>query len=419
MRVEGAVAGALILRHRGVEGANSQRGAVGFVRIAMDSPVRKVEVLKRPGGKSPYWYLRWWELTPDGSKWKEKWRSTKTTVKKEANQQRRQLERELDAGRRAEAEMNWADFVKDFLDKHVSRKPASTLALYKHCLDKFGTVAKPRRLAKVTHAMLEDFAITRLKDKAAVASVNRDLRHVRAAIRWAKQRGYISEVPDFKGVFIREDRKKPVIIPEEDFMEMVKALRKPELVLRYRSADWWRMFLYAAYYLGLRRGEILGLTWGHVSLETLEVRVVAPTSKSRNERVVPMSPDIAGLFREWKEKQPDAANSNPVLPWPYDHLERIYEDWHAIQKAAGVPDGEHYVPKNCRSTCASGLIAANVPTVVVRDFLGHASVATTEDYYINTKPALRAAANARKVRLEGDGEKKEDAKESEGSDGKM
>ena len=74
--------------------------------------------------------------------------------------------------------------------------------------------------------------------------MNRDLRHIRAAIRWAKRRGYISEVPDFKGVFIRENRKKPVIIPEEDFMEMVKALRKPDLVLKHRPADWWRMFLY-------------------------------------------------------------------------------------------------------------------------------------------------------------------------------
>ena len=89
-----------------------------------------------------------------------------------------------------------------------------------------------------------------------------------------------------------------------------------------------------------------------------------------------------------------------MLPWPYDDYRTIYEDWHAIQVAAGIPAGEHYVPKNCRSTCASELIAANVPTVVVKDFLGHQSVATTENYYINTKPALRAAANARKVRLE-------------------
>ena len=41
-----------------------------------------------------------------------------------------------------------------------------------------------------------------------------------------------------------------------------------------------------------------------------------------------------------------------------------------------------------------------MPAVVVKDFLGHASVATTENYSINTKPALRTAAAARKVRLE-------------------
>jgi integrase len=219
----------------------------------------------------------------------------------------------------------------------------------------------------------------------------------------------IADVPDFKGVFIREDRKKPVIIPEEDFMEMVKALRKPELILKHRPADWWRMFLYIAYYLGLRRGEILGLTWGRVSLETLEVYVLAPTSKSRKERVVPISADMAAMLRCWRETQPEATGSDPVLPWPYDDYDRIYEDWHVIQAAAGMPEGDHYVPKNCRSTCASELIAANVPTVVVKDFLGHATVATTENYYINTKPALRAAANARKVRLEDTGTKDEPA----------
>ena len=55
------------------------------------------------------------------------------------------------------------------------------------------------------------------------------------------------------------------------------------------------------------------------------------------------------------------------------------------------------------------------PTVVVKDFLGHATVATTENYYINTQPALRAAASARKVRLE-DGEGEGD---SEGANEKM
>jgi integrase len=37
------------------------------------------------------------------------------------------------------------------------------------------------------------------------------------------------------------------------------------------------------------------------------------------------------------------------------------------------------------------------PPLVVKDFLGHAKVTTTETYYVNTAPAMRAAANLRAV----------------------
>lgn len=366
----------------------------------MVEKVRKVQVLKHPTAKSPNWYLRWWEPKPDEEGWKEKWRSTRTTVKKEAERQRRLLERELDAGRRAESEMTWESFVEEYLQKHAARKPKTTMRLYQHSLEAFTRFGMPRKLEKITHGVLEDFTNWRLKDGKAVATANRDLRHIRAALRWANRRGYISSVPDFREVFIREDRKQPVVMPEEDFVAIVKALRSPDLKLVRRSAGWWRIFLYTAYYLGLRRGEILGLTWGQVSFDMLEVRVLAPTSKGRKERVVPMAPDLAGVLKQWRDEQPDSGAKDAVLPWPYDNYRQLYDDWHVIMKAAGIPDGEHYVPKNCRSTCASALIAANVPTVVVKDFLGHQSVATTETYYINTKPALRAAAAARKVRLE-------------------
>ena len=38
----------------------------------------------------------------------------------------------------------------------------------------------------------------------------------------------------------------------------------------------------------------------------------------------------------------------------------------------------------------------------MKDFLGHATVATTVNYDINTMPDMRATAQARKVRLEAD-----------------
>jgi hypothetical protein len=43
--------------------------------------------------------------------------------------------------------------------------------------------------------------------------------------------------------------------------------------------------------------------------------------------------------------------------------------------------------------------ASQFEAAVVKDFLGHATVATTEKFNINTKPAMRAAAGARKVMI--------------------
>lgn len=366
----------------------------------MEPNVRKVQVLKLPNGKSPYWYLRWWEPCPDGTTWKERWKSTRTEVKKEADQKRRQLERELEAGKEFEGEILWEDFAKEFLEKHASRKPATTLDFYERALRIFSDTAKPKRLSQVKLVMLEDFANARLKEKLAPATVNRDLRHIRAALRWAKRRGLVSDVPDFKSLFVKEIRKKPTIIPEEDFIAMVGALRKPDCRLTKRPSEWWRIFLYLAYYIGARRGELLSLSWDDISISSLEIRVQASTSKSRKERVIPMAAELADVLKQWKAQSATNGPADPVLPWPFDTYRQLYEDWHRIQSSAGIPEGAHYVPKNCRSTCASELIANQVPTVVVKDFLGHATVATTENYYINTKPAMRAAAQARKVRLE-------------------
>lgn len=363
----------------------------------MRSRIRKVELLKHPNGKSPYWYLRWWELKPDGKAWREVWKSSKTTVKREAEEQRRRVEQELDQGRRPDADMPWEDFKAEFLDKHVSRKGSHSVIAYRQCLKLFTDAVKPTRLGDVTLAILEDYCNARLDAMIAPATVNKELRHVRAAIRWACKREYVGRVPDFGSVFVRVEQKQPEIIPEADFLAMVAAIPKAEL--KHRPAAWWRVFLYVGYYLGMRRGEILGLTWDQVRFNTSELLVSATTSKGKKDRVVPMAPELAEVLKQWRDSQNTIALGGEMLPWPRETYRQLYDDWHAIQTATGIEDGRHYVPKNCRSSCASELIASGAPTAVVKDFLGHASVTTTERYYINTRPALRAAVLARKVKL--------------------
>ena len=104
----------------------------------------------------------------------------------------------------------------------------------------------------------------------------------------------------------------------------------------------------------------------------------------------PLIPELVAALRAWRERNP---GEERVLP--YDgNVRHLYDDWHKIV-------GKHRTVKHCRSSCASSMIEAGVPTVVVKDWLGHSSVVATEKFYTNTSGSLRKAAEARRARKTG------------------
>ena len=185
----------------------------------LPTTIRRVQVFKRPGSRSPNWYLRYWEIDALSRKPRQRWKSTGTTVRKHADQQRReleqQLERQLDGHHQSPSQGQgalalfppqdtaWDVFEQSFLAYQQALKPPATVELYTIALRIFRRTAVPHALSKVTRAMLEDFTIARLRQGAAPATVNRDLRHLRAALNWAARRDLIDRLPDFKGIFLR------------------------------------------------------------------------------------------------------------------------------------------------------------------------------------------------------------------------
>lgn len=183
--------------------------------------------------------------------------------------------------------------------------------------------------------MLEDHVNLRLKQGTARDTVNKELRHVKVALRWAVRRELIPSAPDFSNVFIRVDAKPPTTIPEKDFVAIVTALQSPDLVLEHCPKNWWRTFFYLAYYLGLRRGELIGLTWERVNFEEQEITVAAETSKGRKYRVLPLSPELIEILRQWKQEQNAPTAKSEVMPWLHDTYRSLYDDWHAIERRRG------------------------------------------------------------------------------------
>jgi integrase len=92
---------------------------------------------------------------------------------------------------------------------------------------------------------------------------------------------------------------------------------------------WWNALLSIAYGSGLRRNEILHLTWADVDFEHQRMNVTAKRQtseiiewepKNRKNRIVPMSEEAAKLLVDMQAEAPEA---HPYVFVSPQRLERI------------------------------------------------------------------------------------------------
>lgn len=162
---------------------------------------------------------------------------------------------------------------------------------------------------------------------------------------------------------------------------------------------------------GLRRGEVLALTWERVDLDAGTLKVLATIGRidgqlvitapktERSRRTVPLSPPVVELLRKHKAAQAAerlrAGNQwqdsglvfTTELGGPVDprNLLRVVE---VAAKAAGVTTDLHTI----RHSAAVAWLEAGVHIKAVADLLGHSSVAITGDIYGHTSDDTARAA---------------------------
>lgn len=161
----------------------------------------------------------------------------------------------------------------------------------------------------------------------------------------------------------------------------------------YNAARWW-----AALFLGMRQGEVLGLRLCDVDLadDLLYVRVtlqqdaddrwVLDRPKSpRSVRAIPMPPSARARFAVQlaRRRADGAADTDVLFPGPARWYTAPWEDskrWHRLLDAADV--APHVELRAARSTTASLLADAGVPPRLVSEILGHTQVQFTQDTYV-------------------------------------
>lgn len=162
----------------------------------------------------------------------------------------------------------------------------------------------------------------------------------------------------------------------------------------------WRLALLT----GMRRGELLGLTWDDVDLTTgtLTVRqtrvavagqvVTGPPKSRRGVRAIAVDPATVAVLNAYRVRGPRTGvvfhdgNGRPLRP---GDVSRRFAD---LVERAGLPRIRLH---DLRHTSASLGLAAGEPLKALSARLGHSSITVTADTYLAVPDALaRASASA-------------------------
>jgi integrase len=140
---------------------------------------------------------------------------------------------------------------------------------------------------------------------------------------------------------------------------------------------------------GLRRGELLALTWGAVDFPAKMLTVMAATAKSGHTRRIPLNSEAFATFKAWHARQTKTGAEVPVFPGPDGKaMKRIDTAWRSLMKTAGL---KNFRLHDCRHHFASKMVQAGVDLYTVKELLGHSEIAMTERYSHLKPENLRAA----------------------------
>lgn len=231
---------------------------------------------------------------------------------------------------------------------HTLKKDALSLKLLREAI---GNI----QVRTITKERLKDFRGIVLARGTSTITVNGYLRHIKAALNYALDEGYLGKLPKIE----MEATKKLLprfLTPDKIDAILKKAAETDPEFHRYILFQLWT---------GARRREGHGLDWQKIDFKARTARLIG---KGAVERLVPLLPPV---LRALKPVKKDIGKV-----FIQYHPDTVSKKFHAIAKAAGINCRLH----DLRHSCVTYMVANDVPVQVAQKIAGHANITTTMLY---------------------------------------
>jgi integrase len=236
-----------------------------------------------------------------------------------------------------------------------------------------------RLLKDITPALVEAYKQKRLaepsyrKHQTKPATVNRELACLKTIFNKGLENGKTERNP-VKGVkMLKENNERDRVLSQEEFARLLahcQAHLRPILKL--------------AYHTGMRRGEILTLTWEQVDLKEGFILLRPEDTKINEGRLVPLEEKLVEMFRAMPRGLPGVR----VFTRDGQPITCIREVFEMACKRAEI---EGFTFHDLRHTFNTNAFRAGVPIPTIMKITGHKSLTMFKRYTTITTEDLKAA----------------------------
>ena len=181
---------------------------------------------------------------------------------------------------------------------------------------------------------LENYQIKRLKKGLSKSYIDQEIGAARNMINtaWAGDKVSGDALKPFKQVkklLKRHANARDFVLSYDDVMAIVDNMRPHA-----------RNIILTAFYSGMRRGEVVNLTWERVNLATREITLEAEHTKTNEKRIVPICDELHEILKNIpKEIRSDENGKSQQLPEVF------------IYKGAPVKDIRGSLKNACEKVC--------------------------------------------------------------------
>jgi integrase len=293
--------------------------------------------VKKHGEERASWYVGW--IDPEGKR-RCKSCGPGPEGKRNAEKLRKRREAELLTGTyQSNTRKTWEEFRREYGERVLAGLAVATRLQAEISLGNFERLVKPVRVSVLTTRHVDEFIAARRQERGrrpgdiiSPASVNKDLRHVKAALSVAVEWGYLKQLPRFR--MEKAPKKLPRYVPGDHFALIYRvgceAARMPE-GMAYAPADWWRALMVTGYMTGWRIGDMLNLRRDDLDLDagTAVIRWEAEGNKGKRDELVKLHPVVVEHLKRLPGFTPT------VFPWNHNGR-TLYDEFARVQQAAGI-----------------------------------------------------------------------------------